>query len=158
MTSVGPLVERAHLATTGALVLVVAVDPTAPLRGGADWATWLARQHRVDRVMRRLAPPLYQATGVLALAAAAVAARDGDRRAAVYRAAAAACVGAAVAVTLRVNEPVNELVRLWRATDDPAPGWRGTRARWERAHRVRRVLAAATGVAALAAAGGGRGR
>ncbi|GAB3452734.1 anthrone oxygenase family protein [Kineococcus endophyticus] len=151
MTSVGSLVEHAHLGTTAALVLLVAVDPTSRLRDGDGWETWLRGQQRVDRVMRRVAPPVYQAAGVLAVAATVVAARDHDRRAAVCRSAAALCVGASVAVTLRVNEPVNALVRQWRPFDDPAPGWAAARARWERSHRVRRVLAAAAGVAAVAA-------
>ena len=99
--------------------------------------------------MRRIAPPLFQSTGVLALAGTVVAARRGDRAGVVCRAAVVACVGAAVAVTLRVDEPVDELVRQWRPTDAPAPGWREARARWERAHRVRRGLVATAGVAAL---------
>jgi hypothetical protein len=152
MPSVSTSVERAHLATTAGLVLVVALDPTARLRGGAAWEPWVLGQQRVDGVMRRIAPPLFQSTGVLALAATVVAARRGDRTGVLCRSAVVACVGAAVAVTLRVNEPVNELVRRWRATDDPAPGWREARARWERAHRVRRVLLAAAGVAAAAGA------
>lgn len=134
------LVERVHAATLGCLVGVVLLDPARRLRSAPDWAGWVSGQQRLDRVMRRVAPPLFVSTGASALAAGAVAAYRGDRRTAGWRALAAASVGTAVAVTLRVNEPVNDRLRTWRAGDEPAPGWREARARWDRGHRDRQFL------------------
>lgn len=142
-----PVVERVHLATTAALLLVVVVDPTQVLRRSEDWSGWLQGQQRVDRVMRRIAPPMFLTTGVAALAAAGVALSEHRPRRTAARVGAAGCVLGAIAVTLRVNEPLNSQVRRWSATDPPAPGWRELRGRWDRAHRVRRgVLALGAGL------------
>lgn len=146
----GSVVERFHLATTAAVSLVVVADPSALLRRGEDWETWLPGHQRVDRVMREVAPVLFLSTGAWALLAAGVAARQHRPVAVGCRLVAVACVGSAIAVTLRVNEPVNEEIRGWRPQDTPAPEWRETRARWERGHRVRRGLLALGAAATVA--------
>nr|WP_246315401.1 anthrone oxygenase family protein [Kineococcus aurantiacus] len=95
--------------------------------------------------MRRLAPALSVAaatTGVLAAAA--------RPRSAPWRAASVAAVAGAVVLTVRVHVPVNERLRTWRPGHE-APGWREARARWERAHVVRRALVVVAAATALAA-------
>lgn len=146
--------EAAHLTTTAVLTVVVVLDPTTPFRSDPGWAGWLRGQQRVDRVMARVAPPLFLSTTALAAAGAVVAA--GRRRAglAVSRVVAAGCVAAAVRVTLAVNEPENVRLRTWRPDDVPPDDWRSVRARWDEGHRQRRVLvgaaAAATALGLLA--------
>lgn len=150
MTGAAGLVERAHLATLAGLTGLVVIDPTAPFRSAPDYAGWLAGQQRVDRVMSRVAPPVFLSTAASAAGAAAVALTQGRPRTAAARTVAAACVVAAVVVTLRVNEPVNQTLRGWRPTDPPPDGWQQVRARWDRAHAVRRgLVAAAAGTAVV---------
>ena len=134
------MVERAHLATTAVLTGLVGLDPTAPLRRAPDYAGWLAGQQRVDRVMSRVAPPVFLSAAATAAAASVVAATQGRPVTAVARTAAAACVVASVVVTLRVNEPANQTLRAWSPTEPPPAGWQEVRSRWDRAHRVRRGL------------------
>lgn len=142
-------VEAAHVVTLGALVGIVAVDPTARVREATDWDGWLYGHMRVDRVMSRVAPPLFLSATTAAAGASLVARARHQGRAAAGRAAAAGCVAAAIAVTLVVNEPLNERIRGWRS-QDPAPGdWREVRGRWERGHRFRRALIATGAVATV---------
>lgn len=148
VTSAGQVVERTHLATLAGLTGLVVLDPTAPLRSAPDYAGWLAGQQRVDRVMARVAPPLFLSTAATALTAGVVALAQGRPAAAAGRLTAAGCVVAAVVVTLRVNEPANARLRTWLPTEEPPAGWRAVRARWDRAHGVRRGLVAAAAVAA----------
>ena len=150
MVSVARLVERAHLATLAALTGLVALDPTAPFRSAPDYAGWLAGQQRVDRVMSRVAPPVFLATAATAGGAAVVALTQGRPTTAAARTATAACVVAAVVVTLRLNEPANQTLRGWRPTDPPPDGWQQLRARWDRAHAVRRGLVAGASVVTAA--------
>lgn len=152
MPATATVVQRAHLATTAAVVLLVVADPLRGLRSGTEWETWLEGQQRLDRVMSRVAPALFVATGGTALAAAGVAARERRRTRVVCRLIATGCVGAAVAVTLKINEPVNDQLRHWQPTDAPAPGWRSARARWEHGHRVRRGLLSVAAVATVVGA------
>lgn len=149
MTSWTRVVEVAHGVTLAALVAVVVVDPTAGLRRADDWRGWLVGQQRLDRVMSRVAPPMFLSTTATAAVAAVLAARDGRGRAATGRALAAGCTAAAVAVTLAISEPANVRIRTWRPTDVPPPDWRAVRARWNRAHRGRRLLVAVGAAAAL---------
>ena len=137
-----------HDVVTGLVVLLVVADPLAARRRSAGWAAWLLSQQRLDAVMRRVAPPLFLTSIGAGAVAAVLAAGAGERRSAVGRGASAAMTVAAVRVTLTVNDPVNQAMRGWFVDDEPA-GWRDQRARWERGHRVRRVL---LGLAALAAA------
>jgi hypothetical protein len=140
VTSAVQLVERAHLATLAALTGLVALDPTVPFRSAPDYAGWLAGQQRVDRVMSRIAPPLFLSTAATAAAAAVGALTHGRPATAAARGVAAGCVVASVVVTLRVNEPANQTLRGWSPIDPPPHGWQEVRARWNRAHAVRRVL------------------
>jgi Domain of unknown function (DUF1772) len=128
---------------------VVVVDPFAGMRCADDWSDWVRGQQRLDRVMSRVAPPLFQSAVASAAGAALVAAAHRQGAVAAGRAVAAGCTGAAVATTLVVNEPANAQIRAWRPTDAPPADWRTVRARWERAHRVRRVLLAAAALASL---------
>ena len=148
MSSPARLLEVAHLATLTALTGLVALDPTAPLRAAPDYAGWLAGQQRVDRVMSRVAPPLFLSTAATALAAGVVALVQGRSAAGAGRLVAAGCVVAAIVVTLRVNEPANARLRDWHPTDEPPVDWRAVRARWDQAHGVRRQLVAAAASAA----------
>lgn len=141
MGTLSTAVERVHLATTAVLSGLVVVDPTRGLRAGGDWASWVTGQQRLDRVMSRIAPPLFLSTAAAAAAAVVSVGEDRPVRAA-SRGVAAGCVVAAIVVTLRSAEPVNERLRTWRADGPPEPGWREDRARWDHAHRVRRVLLA----------------
>ena len=150
MSSPARALEVAHLATLSALAGAVVLDPTAPSRRAADYAGWLTGQQRVDRVMSRLAPPLFLSAAATALAAGVAALVHGRPGAAAGRFAAAGCVVAAVVVTLRVNEPANGRLRAWHPDQEPPPDWQDVRARWDRAHGVRRSLvAAAAGVASI---------
>ena len=148
MSSPTRALEAVHLATLTALTGLVALDPTAPFRSAPDYAGWLVGQQRVDRVMSRVAPPLFLSTAATALAAGAVALAQGRPAAGAGRFAAAGCVVAAVAVTLRVNEPANARLRAWHPADAPPDDWRAVRARWDSAHGVRRGLVAAAAAAA----------
>lgn len=103
----------------------------------------------VDRVMSRLAPPLFLAGTAAATAAALVSVSQSQARLALGRALAAGCLGAAIAVTLMVNEPVNARLRAWRPQDETPAGWRADRARWDRGHAGRRALVAAAAAASL---------
>ncbi|MBP2419076.1 anthrone oxygenase family protein [Microlunatus capsulatus] len=145
------VLETTHRAGVAALTVVVVLDPTAPLRSAPDHAGWLRGQQRLDRVMSRVAPPLFLLTAGATAAAAVVALVDGRAGAAAARTVTAACVVAAVRVTLTRSEPENARIRGWRPEDPPAADWREVRDRWEAAHRSRRALLA---VAALATAAG----
>lgn len=140
---------RAHDVVTGLVVLLVVADPLGARRRRAGWTAWLHSQQRLDRVMRRVAPPLFLAAIGTGAASAVLCAVAGERRSALGRAAAAAMTVGAVRVTLAVNDPVNQQLRRWQVDDEPAL-WREARARWERGHRVRRALLA---LAALVTAG-----
>lgn len=146
----GRTAARLHDAVTGAVVLLVVVDPLAARRRSAGWTAWFLSQRRLDRVMRRVAPPLFLSSIGAGAVAAVLAAAAGERRAAVGRAGAAAMTVAAVRVTLAVNDPVNQELRRWQVDDEPAR-WRARRERWEHGHRVRRVLLAMAALAAAAA-------
>lgn len=146
------VLQGSHYATSLAVVLLVVIDPLPALRRGKDWQTWLEGQQRLDQVMSRVAPPLFVSTAATALGAAGLAAAEGCRVRAGWRALAAGGVVAAVLVTLRVNEPINDRLRRWRPADPPATGWREDRAQWERGHRVRRALLAGSAVATVAGA------
>ncbi|SER37362.1 anthrone oxygenase family protein [Microlunatus flavus] len=150
MTSATRLVEGAHLASTAALTGLVVLDPTRPFRSAPDYAGWLAGQQRVDRVMSRVAPPVFLSTAAGATAAAVVALAQRRPAVAAARAGAAVCVVAAIVVTLRVNEPANQTLRGWRPTDPAPDGWQDVRARWDRAHAVRRGPVACAAVASVA--------
>ena len=144
------VLEGTHLAGVAALTVLVVLDPTAPARSAPDHAGWLRGQQRVDRVMSRVAPPLFLTTAA-GTAAAAVVALVGRRPAvAAARSLAAGCVVAAVAVTLTRSEPQNARIRSWRPGDPPAADWQDVRARWESAHRTRRVLLVVAALATLA--------
>lgn len=147
MTSPARVLEVAHLATLSALTAVVAVDPTARMRDAPEWAGWVTGQQRLDRVMSRVAPPLFLSTAATAAGAVVVALGQRRTELAVTRATAAGATVAAVAVTLVVNEPANARLRSWRATDDPPDDWREVRARWDRGHRWRRGLVAGAAAA-----------
>lgn len=143
------VVETAHVTSLAAVVVVVAVDPTAPLRSAPDWSGWVAGQRRLDRVMSRVAPPLFLSAAAAAAAASLVALGRHQIPLASGRAVAAGCVAAAIAVTLVVNEPMNARLREWNPLDVPPDDWRAVRAQWDRGHRWRRALLGAAAVAAL---------
>lgn len=143
------VVEGTHAAGLTVVVGLVVLDPLAGLRAAPDWAGWVCGQQRLDRVMSRVAPVLFLTTAMSTAAAVGVALAQHRSWTAAGRAAAAGCVAGAIGVTLTRNEPVNRELRGWRATDEPTPGWRDARVRWERAHLVRWVLlAVAAGTAA----------
>ncbi|WP_432509381.1 anthrone oxygenase family protein [Kineococcus auxinigenes] len=142
---------RAHDALTALLALAIVPDPAGRHRRTADFADYVPHQQRADAVMRRLAPALSMASAGSGLLAAATQARR-EPAAAAWRAASAAAVAAAVALTVRVHVPFNRQLRTWTPGRE-VPGWREGRARWERAHRVRRALVVAAGAAVLAARG-----
>ncbi len=129
------------------LVGVVALDPLAAMRSAPDFPGWVSGQQRLDRVMSRAAPPLFLSTGLSAIAASAGALASRRRAATGWRLLAAGAVAGAIAVTLRINEPTNRRLRSWSPSDPPPPDWRVVRARWDRAHRARRLLVGAAGVA-----------
>lgn len=151
------VVELGHACTLAALVGVVVVDPTARMRGAPDWSGWLDGHQRVDRVMSRVAPPLFLSATAAAAGAALVAAGRSQRRAAAGRGVATGCLAAAIAVTLTVNEPMNARIRGWRPWDAPADGWRQVRDRWEHGHRLRRALVATAAIASVWGGNGGPG-
>lgn len=128
--------------TLTVLTVVVGVDPAALVRRAPDWAGWVTGQQRLDRVMSRVAPPLFLSTAATAAGAALLALGQHRTTLAVTRAAAAGCTVAAIRVTLTVNEPANDLIRSWRPSDVPPDDWREVRARWDRGHRWRRGLIA----------------
>ncbi|WP_432491219.1 anthrone oxygenase family protein [Kineococcus gypseus] len=156
MTSPADLAARAaraaptaHDACTAALVLAVVPDLGGHRRRAPGFGEFVSHQQHADTVMSRLAPALSVAVIATGTAAAASLARRAPVAAA-WRAAGAACVAGAVALTVRVHVPFNRRLRTW----DPrveVPGWREGRARWERAHQVRRALAVLAGACALAA-------
>ena len=141
------MVEAAHVATLAAVVGVVVLDPFAPMRSADDWSGWLAGQQRLDRVMSRVAPPLFVSATAAAAGATLVALGRHQSLLATGRAVATGCVAAAVAVTLLVNEPMNERLRAWRPGDSPPDDWRAVRQRWDQGHRGRQALLAAAAVA-----------
>jgi hypothetical protein len=142
---------RLHDVLTAVIVALVVVDPLRRRRQRADWAHWLPGQQRLDRVMRRLAPPMFLGAIASGAAAAALSLLAGRPLAGVGRAVAAAADVAAVRVALAVNDPVDHELRTWRVDEEPLD-WRTERSRWECGHEVRRMLlgvgAVATGVAA----------
>ena len=140
---------RAHDALTAALVLAVVPDLGRRRRRTPDFAGFVSHQQHADTVMSRLAPALSVAS-LTSGAAAAASLRRSDPVAAAQRAASAACVAAAIALTARVHVPFNRRLRTWDPEQE-VPGWREGRARWERAHQVRRALAVLAGAGALAA-------
>ncbi len=142
-------VETAHVSTLTALVGIVVVDPTARLREATDWEGWLEGHMRVDRVMSRLAPPLFLSATAAAAGAALVGLTRQQRRLAAGRATAAGCIAAAIAVTLAVNEPLNARIRTWRPQDPPPGDWQTVREGWERGHRLRRALIATGAIAVV---------
>jgi hypothetical protein len=149
MSQRGNWIEASHLGTLTALTGIVTLDPTAGMRGAPDWASWLTGQQRLDRVMSRVAPPLFLSAGGSAAAAALVALARRQNALAAGRAVCALCIAAAIAVTLTVNEPVNARLREWRPQDEPAEDWQLARARWNQAHAGRRVLLAAAALASF---------
>jgi len=149
MTSWTRAVEAAHVATLTALVGVVVVEPFAGHRRADDWTAWLTGQQRVDRVMAQVGPILFLSTAAAATGAALVAAAQHRRSVTAGRATAAVCTAAAIGVTLRVNAPANVRIRAWQPAGRPPLDWRVVRARWERAHRVRKVLVTVGAVGSL---------
>jgi hypothetical protein len=142
---------RLHDVLTAVIVALVVVDPLRRRRRRADWAHWLPGQQRLDRVMRRLAPPMFLGAIASGAAAAALSLLTGRPLAGVGRAVAAAADVAAVRVGLAVNDPVEHELRAWRVEEELLD-WRTERSRWECGQEVRRMLlgvgAVATGVAA----------
>ena len=144
--------SRVHDACTAALALAIVPEPFGRRRRAMGFDDYVHHQQRADAVMRRLAPALSvaaMATG----AAAAVARVRPDPAGAAWRAGSVAAVAGAIVLTVRVHVPINERLRTWRPGVE-APGWREARARWERAHVLRRGLV----VAAAVAVAGARGR
>lgn len=148
MSRAARALEKAHVVTLAVLTTVVALDPTARMRSAPDWAGWVTGQQRLDRVMSRVAPPLFLSAAATAAGAALVALGQHRTELAVTRALAVSCTAAAIAVTLVVNEPANERLRSWRPSDVPPDDWRAVRAQWDRGHRYRRGLVAAAAVSA----------
>jgi hypothetical protein len=151
MTATTRRVCRLHDVLTAVIVALVVVDPLRRRRQRADWAHWLPGQQRLDRVMRRLAPPVFLGAIVSGAVAAVLSLVTGRPVGGLGRAVAAAADVAAVRVALTVNEPVDHELRTWRVEEEPLD-WRTQRSRWECGHEVRRLLlgvgAVATGVAA----------
>lgn len=143
------LIEASHAATTTALVGIAALDPFAGMRSAPDWSDWLTSTQRLDRVMSRLAPPLFLSATATALGATLLAAVHHERLLAVGRGVATGATAAAIAVTLISNDPLNVRIRQWRASDVPPDDWRQLRAGWERGHNHRRGLIATAGAATL---------
>ncbi|WP_432515044.1 anthrone oxygenase family protein [Kineococcus sp. SYSU DK001] len=143
---------RAHDVCTAALALAIVPEPFGRRRRAMGFDDYVRHQQRADAVMRRLAPALSVLAMGTGAAATATLARSAPRAAAA-RAMSVAAVAGAVVLTVRVHVPVNERLRTWRPGAE-APGWRQARARWERAHVVRRglVVVAAAATAASAAA------
>lgn len=148
MSSPARVVETVHLATLATLTGLVALDPLAGMRRAPDYAGWLTGQQRLDRVLSRVAPPLFLSTAAAAAGATLVALGQRRTGLAVARALATCCTAAAIGVTLVVNEPANAQLRRWRPADAPPDGWRTVRARWDQGHRYRRGLVSAAAVAA----------
>lgn len=142
-------VEAAHVSTLSVLVAIVTVDPLAGMRNSPDWSGWLAGQQRLDRVMSRVAPVLFQSAAVSAAGATLVALGRHRGPLAAGRAVATGCIVAALAVTLTVNQPMNSRLRDWRPEDVPPDDWRAVRARWDQGHRWRRALLAAAACASV---------
>jgi hypothetical protein len=142
---------RLHDVLTAVIVALVVVDPLRRWRQRADWGQWLPAQQRLDRVMRRIAPPLFLAAIGSGAVAAVLSLVGGRRAAAVGRAVAAVADVAAVRVTLAVNAPVNQELRSWRVDEEPVD-WQTQRVRWEGGHEMRRLLLGAGAVATAAAA------
>lgn len=142
-------IEVAHGATTGALVGLVALDPFAGMRSAPDWSGWLTGVQRLDRVMSRVAPPLFLSATACALGATVVAAVHHEKLLAAGRALATGATATAIAVTLVNNDPLNVRIRQWNASDVPPEDWGLVRAGWERSHRHRQGLIAAAGTATL---------
>ena len=140
------VVGTAHATTLAAVVGIVAVDPFARMRSATDWSGWLTGQQRLDRVMSRVAPPLFLSATAAAAGASLVALDQHKIFLATGRALAAGCVAAAVAVTLVVNEPMNTRLRAWDPLDAPPADWRAVREQWDRGHRWRRVLLAVAAI------------
>lgn len=143
------VVEAAHVGTLAALVGLVPVDPFAGMRSAPDWSGWLAGQQRLDRVMSRIAPPLFLSATATAAEATLVALSRHQSRLAAGRASATGLTAAAIAVTLIVDEPMNARYRDWRPLNVPPDDWRALRDRWDQGHRNRRVLLAAAAVASV---------
>ena len=146
---------RLHDVLTGVIVALVVADPLRRRRQQADWAQWLPAQQRLDRVMRRVAPPVFLGAIGSGAAAAVLSAVSGRPAAGVGRALAAAVDLEAVRVTLAVNDPVNQELRSWRVEEEPLD-WQTQRVRWEVGHEMRRVLLGAGAVATVVAARAGR--
>lgn len=126
---------------------------------GAVLAVWLlerrlgASGERYTRVMQEMIPaytvplPVLGAAALLTTVLAAVLARR-DRRAVALTAAAGGLLVVGLAVTARVNLPLNEVILTWTPGNPPAD-LQQVRERWSAAHTVRTV--AALGAASLLA-------
>ena len=143
------LIEVSHAATTAALVGIVALDPFAGMRSAPGWSDWLTRTQRLDRVMSRVAPPLFLSAAATALGATLLAPVHHEKLLAAGRGVATGATAAAIAVTLISNDPLNVRIRQWRASDIPPDDWRQVRAEWERGHNHRRGLITTAGAATL---------
>jgi len=92
--------------------------------------------------------PTLGAVALLATVIAAILARR-DRRACALTVGAAALLVVGLAVTTRVNLPLNEAILTWTPRNPPAD-WQQVRERWSAAHTVRTVTAlGAAGLLAL---------
>jgi hypothetical protein len=145
---------RLHDVLTGVIVALVVADPLRRRRQQADWAHWLPAQQRLDRVMRRVAPPVFLGAIGSGIAASILSVVSGHPVAGLGRAVAAAVDLEAVRVTLAVNDPVNQELRSWRVEEEPLD-WQTQRVRWEVGHEMRRVLLGAGALATVAAARAG---
>ncbi|GAA4968011.1 hypothetical protein [Kineococcus glutinatus] len=148
-------VAVAHTASTALLATAIVPDPFGRRRRGSGYRDYLAHQVPVDAVMRRLAPALSglsALTGVAALVAGATRrpAPAGAAAGGALRVGAVGAVAAAAALAVRVHVPINQRLRSWSPEREP-PGWRLERARWERAHVLRRAAVAAALACALSA-------
>ncbi|NAZ77798.1 DUF1772 domain-containing protein [Kineococcus sp. T13] len=138
MTSRTTALRRAHDVATAVLALAIVPEPFGRRRRAMGFDDYVRHQQRADAVMRRLAPALSVAAMATGAATAAATARRAPRAAAL-RAASVAAVAGAITLTVRVHVPINVRLRSWRPGEE-AEGWREARARWERAHVLRRAL------------------
>ncbi|WP_432544393.1 DUF1772 domain-containing protein [Kineococcus sp. SYSU DK002] len=136
---------RTHDVCTAALALAIVPEPFGRRRRAMGFDDYVRHQQRADAVMRRLAPAL----SVAAMTTGTVAALTRPASAG-WRLASVAAVAGAIVLTVRVHVPINERLRTWRPGAEAA-GWREARARWERAHVVRRGLVVLAGAATAAA-------
>ena len=108
--------------------------------------SWIEEHQAEDSLFRRVMPPVFLTTAVLAVAATLIAAP----RARWWLAAAAGLAIFCMIFTIRAEVPLNRLIATWTPEAAP-PEWSAIRAKWLANHLVRVIAGAVAFLSATVA-------